>query len=161
MYDTLCLDLNISRAELMHRLQKITYKTNTSFISFERDSAIPTRFEYRGMIDEHGFILKRRIRFFDNNISNPVFYGNILDQHDKICISIEIIPSKIQMFQFFFILCFFLFALFVTIIGSEWDFTFLAVASLMAIPQYFILRRGITRGKYDFERELIYISQKV
>jgi len=37
---------------------------------------------------------------------------------------------------------------------------FLAVASIIAASQYFILKRAISKGKYEFERELIYIAQK-
>jgi len=47
----LCEDLHFNikmdNAEFFNSLKKITYKTNTSFVSFVPDYGIPTRFEYR------------------------------------------------------------------------------------------------------------------
>jgi predicted nucleotidyltransferase len=63
LYDSLSLKISIQKEELIHRLSKITYETNSTFISLIKDSTIPTRFEYRGMIDADRFILKRRRRF--------------------------------------------------------------------------------------------------
>lgn len=160
LHDTLNIELNINRIELIEKLWKITYKTNTSFISLERDTAIPTRFEYRGMIDNNGFILKKRIRLFDINLNNPVFRGKIYDQNDKTFASIEIVPSIFQIFSSVIILCFLLIAIYATLLATEKDFYFLAFTIIITIMQYFTLKRGIWRGKYDFERELIYIVQK-
>lgn len=160
LLDTLNIELNINRIELIEKLWKITYKTNTSFISLERDTAIPTRFEYRGMIDNNGFTLKKRIRLFDINLNNPVFRGKISDQNDRTFASIEIVPSAFQIFSSVMILCFFLIAIYITLQATEKDFYFLAFTIIITIMQYFTLKRGIRRGKYDFERELIYIVQK-
>lgn len=160
LHDNLNFELNINRTELIEKLWKITYKTNTSFISLERDSAIPTRFEYRGMIDNYGFKLKKRTRLFDINLNNPVFHGNISDQNDRTFVSIEIVPSVFQIFNSVIILCFFLIAVFTILKTTEKDPYFLAFTTTITVMQYFTLKRGITKGKYDFERELIYTVQK-
>ncbi|WP_431611151.1 hypothetical protein [Chryseobacterium sp. 'Rf worker isolate 10'] len=160
LYSSLNLDLDINSAELIQRLWKVTYKTNTTFISLERDSAIPTRFEYRGMIDANSFTIKRRERLFDMNRSNPVFHGTISDKNGKSSVVIDFFPSGLQILNWFFILCFCLVAILVNIRGDQQNFMFAAVALVIAVAQYFILKRGILRGKYEFERELIYIAQK-
>ncbi|MGE8514943.1 MAG: hypothetical protein ACN6N7_19715, partial [Chryseobacterium culicis] len=83
LYNSLIIDLQINSAELVQRLWKVTYKTNTTFISLEKDSSIPTRFEYRGMIDANSFTIKRRARLFDMNRSNPLFQGTISDKNGQ------------------------------------------------------------------------------
>jgi len=160
LYNNLTIELNINSAELKQKLWKITYKTNTTFISLEKDSAIPTRFEYRGMVGENSFTIKRRIRLFDINMNNPVFHGHISDQNGKSSISIEIYPSIFQIFTWILIVCFCLVAILINIRNDQQDLMFIVVASVIAVTQYFILKRGISRGKYEFERELIYITQK-
>ncbi|MEY8759618.1 hypothetical protein [Chryseobacterium tongliaoense] len=154
------IEVDINRSELIQRLWKITYKTNTTFISLEKDSAIPTRFEYRGMIKENSFIIKRRTRLFDINMNNSVFHGHISDENGKSSISVEVRPSEFQIFNRIVILCFCLVVVFANIEEDKQDFMFVAIASIIAFSQYFILKRGVSRGKYEFERELVYIVQK-
>lgn len=72
----------------------------------------------------------------------------------------EFFPSGFQIFNWIMILCFCLVAIFVYIQGYQKDFIFADVALIIAVAQYFILKRGISKGKYEFERELIYIAQK-
>ncbi|MDW9380487.1 hypothetical protein [Chryseobacterium sp. JV558] len=160
LYDSSRVEVNISKPELIQRLLKITYKTNTSFISLEKDSTIPTRFEYRGMIEENSFTIKRRRRLFDINNNSPVFHGTISDENGKSSVSLEFSPSGFQIVNLILVFCFCLLAIFVNIGGDRQSFMFLAVASIIAVSQYFILKRAISRGKYEFERELIYIAQK-
>ncbi|TZF99589.1 hypothetical protein FW781_06585 (plasmid) [Chryseobacterium panacisoli] len=160
LYNTITIDLNINSAELIQRLWKVTYKTNTTFISLEKDSSIPTRFEYRGMIDANTFTIKRRARLFDMNRNNPVFHGTISDKNGQSSVSVEFFPSGFQIFNWVMILCFCLIMISVNIQGDQRDLMFAGVALVIAVAQYFILKRGISRGKYEFERELIYIAQK-
>ncbi|MEF9479491.1 hypothetical protein OWR28_18710 [Chryseobacterium sp. 1B4] len=160
LYSSLTVDLNINSTELIQRLMKVTYKTDTTFISLEKDTTIPTRFEYRGMIDGNSFTIKRRARLFDMNRSNPVFHGTISDKNGKSSVVIEFFPSGFQIFNWIVILCFCFGLLFSNIQGSRQDHMFTLVALIIGITQYFILKRGISRGKYEFERELIYIAQK-
>jgi len=160
LYNSLNVDLDINSAELTQRLWKITYKTNNTFISWEKDSSIPTRFEYRGMIESNHFKIRRRTRLFDMNKNNPIFQGTISDKNGKSSVVIDFFPSGLQILNWFFILCFCLVAILVNIRGDQQNFMFAAVALVIAVAQYFILKRGILRGKYEFERELIYIAQK-
>lgn len=139
---------------------KVTYKTNTTFISLKKDATIPTRFEYRGMIDANSFTIKRRARLFDINRSNPIFHGTISDKNGKSSVVIEFFPSGFQIFNWIVILCFCLGAVFVSIKGDQQDHMLAIIALVIGISKYFILKRGISRGKYEFERELIYIAQK-
>lgn len=159
LYNSLIIDLHINSAELVQRLMKVTYKTNTTFISLEKDTTIPTRFEYRGKIEANSFTIKRRARLFDMNRSNPVFHGTISDRNGNSSVVIDFFPSWFQIFNWIFILCFCLIAILVNIRDDQQNFMVTAFAFVIACSQYFILKRGISRGKYEFERELIYIAQ--
>ncbi|MGH1518326.1 hypothetical protein [Chryseobacterium sp. JK1] len=160
LYKTLNIELNIDNQELRQRLLKITYKTNTTFISLEKDSAIPSRFEYRGMVEANSFTIKRRARIFDMNRSNAVFHGTISDKNGKSSVAVEFFPSGLQIFNWIAILCFCLIMIFASLQDDQVNIMLTIVASAVAVSQYFILKRGISRGRYEFERELIYIAQK-
>lgn len=160
LYDQSYIEVNTARTELVQNLWKITYKTNTTFISLIRDPAIPTRFEYRGKIEENSFTIKTRRRFFDINMNYPVIKGSLHDQNNITIVSIEYIPTLFQIFTFILLLCFFLFAVAVNIKNSGEDFVFIGISSIMALSHYFVLKREITRGKYDFEKVIGNITQK-
>ncbi|MCA6067569.1 hypothetical protein JI747_010295 [Chryseobacterium sp. RG1] len=49
LFDSSNFSIEMEKSEFVDSLKKITYKTNTSFISLIPDNGIPTRFEYRGM----------------------------------------------------------------------------------------------------------------
>ena len=159
LYDSLSLKISIQKEELIHRLSKITYETNSTFISLIKDSTIPTRFEYRGMIDEDRFILKRRRRFFDINMNYHVMIGKLSDNHDTTSVFIEFTPPFFQIFTPVLIVLFSL-LLIVNIEDKELSFLFIVIPAIIIISQYFVLKREIRRGKYDFERELPHITQK-
>ncbi|MFZ4929827.1 hypothetical protein [Chryseobacterium sp. Mn2064] len=160
LYKKLNIELNIDIHELRQRLLKITYKTNKTFISFEKDAAIPSRFEYRGMVEDNSFTIKRRSRIFDMNRSNPVFHGTISDKSGKSLVAVEFFPSGLQIFNWVAILCFCSVIAFASLQDNKDNIIVAIVASAVAVSQYFILKRGISRGRYEFERELIYIAQK-
>ena len=143
LYNSLSIDLNISSAELVQRLMKVTYKTNTTFISLEKDTTIPTRFEYRGMIDAKSFTIKRRGRLFEMNRSNPVLHGTISDKNGISSVMIEFFPSGFQILNWFLILCFCFVIAFVSITGGQQGLMTGAVAFIKSKTQYFILKRGI------------------
>ena len=62
LYDYLNFNIKTDKSEFLESLKKITYETNTSFISLTPDHGIPTRFEYRGLINKDTFILKRSLK---------------------------------------------------------------------------------------------------
>lgn len=110
LYDDLNFNIEIDKSEFIESLKKVTYETNTSFISLIPDHGIPTRFEYRGLINSDNFIIKRRRHLFDINIYHSIIKGNILEENNKAVIKIEFIPfiypfiaSILGILLFFFI----------------------------------------------------------
>ena len=83
LYDHLNFNIEMDKSEFVESLKKITYETNTSFISLIPDQGIPTRFEYRGLINADNFIIKRRKHLFDINIYRSIIKGNIVEEMNK------------------------------------------------------------------------------
>lgn len=154
------IEIDINTAEVIERLRKITYPTHTTFISLISDPAIPTRFKYRGVVYEKNFTIKKRRRFFDINLNYPVIKGSLYDQNNRTTVSTACIPSFFQIVTLVLLLGFFLVAVTVNIKNGVQDFSFIAVSALMLGTQYFVLKREIIKGNYDFERELDHMVQK-
>lgn len=159
LYDDLNFNIEIDKSEFIESLKKVTYETNTSFISLIPDHGIPTRFEYRGLINSGNFIIKRRRHLFDINIYHSIIKGNILEENNKAVIKIEFIPfiypfiaSILGILLFFFIAS--------HEIQNNENYFLIAIPILLTIGQYFILKTSIKKCKYDFERELNFIAQK-
>jgi purine-cytosine permease-like protein len=72
---------------------------------------------------------------------------------------LEFTPPFFQIFTPVLIVLFSL-LLIVNIEDKELSFLFIVIPAIIIISQYFVLKREIRRGKYDFERELTHITQK-
>lgn len=160
LYEHLSFNMNINKSEFIESLRKITYKTNTSFISLVPDNGIPTRFEYRGIVTQSTFTIKRRARFFDSNISASIIKGQFLEKNDKMEIFIELFPLKFHILMLLLLsISFLIIAFYLEKENNEFIFL-LIIPVIINIAHYFTLKRSIQRSKYDFERELYFISQK-
>ncbi|CAD7798084.1 hypothetical protein CHRY9390_00278 [Chryseobacterium aquaeductus] len=159
LYEYQTFEIEMNKSEFLEHLKKITYKTNSSFISFIPDHGIPTRFEYRGFVTKDNFIIKRRKRFFDYNIFPSIIKGVISEKNNVTLIKIEFTPFSIHLLPLVLApLLFLLIAIFE--IRNEENYFMIAVPIILAVSQYFILKKNIKRDKYDFERELNFIVRK-
>lgn len=159
LFDHLTFNIEMDQSEFIESLKKITYETNTSFISLIPDHGIPTRFEYRGLVNTDNFIIKRRKHFFDINLYRSVIKGNILEEKSKTVIKIEFTPFIYPFIATILGIFLFLFIASLEIRNNE-NYFLIAIPILIAITQYFILKRNIKSDKYDFERELNFIASK-
>jgi len=159
LYDSLKFDIDMNTSEFVESLKKITYNTNTSFISLIPDNGIPTRFEYRGTVNKNDFTIKRRLHFFDFNILHSIIMGSILEVNNKTSLEIKFKPF---FFHFITMIISTVFTMFIAsqISKDENNYFILVIPFFVAIIQYFILKRSIKRDKYDFLRELNFIAQK-
>lgn len=159
LYDSLNFDMDMGKSEFIEDLKKITYKTNTTFISFIPDHGIPTRYEYRGIVNNNGFIVKRRLHLFDLRVIHCIIKGNFTEENDMTLIKIEFTPFILHFLALIFISLFVLTIGILMIINENNYFIIIIPFSIIA-SQYFILKRCIERDKYDFIRELNFITQK-
>ncbi|MDQ0593180.1 hypothetical protein QFZ37_001549 [Chryseobacterium ginsenosidimutans] len=149
----------MNRAEFTESLKKIIYESN--FNIFETaEYSIPNRYEYKGYVNKSGFVIRRRKHFFDGNIPNPYIKGTINEENGKTLIKIEFTPVKYFIVSFIFLIVFLIIFFNITFQGSS-DMFFIVIIPLIGfVTHYFTLKRNITKGKYDFERELNFIVQK-
>ncbi|WEK71557.1 MAG: hypothetical protein P0Y62_08320 [Candidatus Chryseobacterium colombiense] len=159
LYDSFSFDIDMNKTEFSESLKKITYETNTTFISLIPDHGIPTRFEYRGIVNKNDFTIKRRLHFFDSNVLHSVIMGSISGMNNKTSLEIKFKPF---LFHFIIMIVSTVFAMFIAVYISkdENNYFILAIPFFVAIIQYFLLKRTINRDKYDFLRELNFITQK-
>lgn len=159
LYDHLNFNIDMEKSEFVESLKKITYKTNTTFISFIPDNGIPTRFEYRGIINKDNFSIKRRLHFFDFNILHSIIKGNISEENNKTLIKIEFKPFIPHILALIFVP---IISILITIqMIKDGDSYFIIVLPIiLTLIQYFGLKRCVKRDKYHFERELNFIAQK-
>lgn len=159
LYDNLSFEIQMNRTEFVESLKKITYQTNTSFISLIPDNGIPTRFEYRGTVNENNFTIKRRKHFFDFNILHSIIKGNISEENNKTLIKIEFKPFIPHLLALIFVP---IISILITIqmIKDGNSYFIIVLPIILTLIQYFGLKRCIKRDKYDFERELNFIAQK-
>ncbi len=159
LYDHLSFNIEMEKSDFSESLKKITYKTNTAFITLIPDYGIPTRFEYRGTVNKSDFILKRRSHFFDYNIFHCIIKGNISEKDNTTYIQMEFTP-----FIFHFVTAILALLLFLIISAAEIvnnnNYFIIAFPCIIVISKYFILKRNIKRDKYDFEREVNFMLQK-
>ncbi|WP_162143020.1 hypothetical protein [Chryseobacterium gregarium] len=149
----------MEKSHFFASLKKITYSTNTTFITLIPDYGIPTRFEYRGTVNKNDFIIKRRRHFFDYNVFHCIIKGNISEKDNTTYIQMEFTP-----FTFHFLTAILALLLFLTISAAEIvnynNYFIIAFPCIIGISEYFILKRNIKRDKYDFEREINFMLQK-
>lgn len=157
--DHLNFNIEMDKSEFVESLKKITYKTNTTFISIVPDNGIPTRFEYRGIINKDNFIIKRRLHFFDFNVLHCVIKGNISEENNKTLVSVEFVPFFTHLIALIFVpLISSLIA--IQLVKETNNYFIIALPIILTIIQYSGLKRCVKRDKYDFERELNFIAQK-
>lgn len=159
LYDSLNLSLEMDGSEFTESLRKITYKTNTTFLSLIPDNGIPTRFEYRGIVNSDHFIIKKRVYFFDFNVIHSVIKGNILKENNRTAITVEFVsflPYLLTLVVFVPAMIFIALQFF----KENENFILTAFPFILLIIQYFGLKRAIKKDKYDFERELYFIARK-
>ena len=119
--------------------------------------------EYKGTIDHHFFKLRKRRRIFDTNRNFALAEGTMHEKDGKLVLETEI-KGFHSMMKFFyaFILGFYL----IFILGFTFTsffakdsvplfvlpFIFIHALLMLGIP-YFVMRRSVTRMKYELERD--------
>lgn len=159
LYESVHFNFEMNTADFVEGLKKITYKTNTTFISFVPDYGIPTRFEYLGIINIYDFTIKRRLHLFDFNIFQSIIKGNITEENDRIDLKMEFTPFILHFLALIFVSLFILFIV-IQIIQNENNYLLIVIPPIITIIQYFVLKRCLKRDRYDFIRELNHIVTK-
>ncbi|WPO81826.1 hypothetical protein SD427_13740 [Chryseobacterium sp. JJR-5R] len=144
MTDHLSFNIEMKKADFSESLKKITYKTNTAFITLIPDHGIHTRFEYRGTVNKSDFTIKRRSHFFDFNIFHFIIKGNISEEDTTTFIKTEFTPFISHFLAAILALLLFLIISIAEIVNNN-NYFIIGFPCIIAVSKYFILKRNIKR----------------
>ncbi len=168
LIDYLETELNITKTQFITNLNKIVDEgsTNSFFDFFDIFSS--SKNEYKGKIEFSKFEIKRKKKFFDMNFNFPTAKGVFNQKGDILYIKTETNAFKGIMLLFFGMILLIYSIIIISIFTNvEED----GVTALIAIPfllihasfmigiPYLIMRRSVKKFKYEFERELFYLTK--
>lgn len=163
LIDYLTTEIPINKKDFVEKLKMNVDQGEISISFLEAFSS--SKNEYKGLVTDESFKIRRRRRFFDRSMSLAVVEGSFIQKDDLL-----IIESTINGFRGIFI--FFVVLVLVSYVGfivafifsdipgnMEWfmvPFIFIHASIMLGIP-YFTMRRGVSKMKYDLERDFHYM----
>ncbi|QCK16564.1 hypothetical protein [Mangrovivirga cuniculi] len=168
LIDHLRTELNIEKNEFISRMRSNIDEGSSGAFSDFFDIFSSSKNEFKGEVDEAGFKIKRRRRFFDTYNNFAVAKGTFNQKENHLLINIEINGFKRIMMPFYIIgpsiYIFFIINIFLIndnpslTIGAFVPFVLIHAVFMMGIP-YLMMRRSTKKLKYDLERELYYLTK--
>ena len=169
LIDYLNTELKISKSEFLRKLNLIVDEGSTNSLTDIFDVFSSSKNEYKGKVDFSKFEIKRKRKFFDINFNFPLAKGTVNQKGELLYINTEINAFKGLIVFFFIILLIFYSIFLITLIfggineGKESliIIPFILIhGSLMLGMPYLFLRKSVERFKYNFERELFYLTKE-
>ena len=165
LIDNFSIELEIDKYEFFKILQNNIDEKQSDFLEAFSNS----NYEYKGIVNQDFFEIKRKRRLFDMNLNFSKAKGTMTQKGSKLIIETEINAFQGQM-MFMFIFFFFFYVIFIiafstadNINGNASGFAlpFIVVHALFmfGIP-YLMMRRSVSRMKYDLERDLYFMTKK-
>ncbi len=155
----------MNKSDFVTKLYEITDSESLNGFSNPFEAFSFSKNEFKGQVNEDGFKLRKRRKFFEINNNFAIATGSIIDEDGQLTINTEIKGFNNFMIIFYiFLIIFYVFFIGVMFFSSdkrEWiflPFIFMHGAFMALIP-YFVLRRSVKRMKYDLERELFYLTK--
>jgi hypothetical protein len=167
LVDYLTTELPIDKKDFIDKLKMHVDQGDIGifFSAFEVFSS--SKNEYKGTVTSDSFKIRRRRKFFDMTMSPAIAEGSFRQRENRL-----IIESTIKGFHGIFIpfialLLIFYIAFILSFIFSDnpgamglfmIPFIFIHAAFMLGIP-YFIMRRSVSRMKYELERDFYYLTK--
>jgi hypothetical protein len=168
LIDHLTTELEIQKDTFVSKLKASVDEGDTGlfFNTFEAFSS--SKNEYKGHVGSDGFKIRRRRRLFDMNINLAVAQGTYKQTDNHLIIETEInsygsmiipIYAILLVFYAIFIISFFTADNVEGIMsGFALLFILMHAAFMFGIP-YFMMRRSVSKLKYQLEREFHYLTK--
>ncbi len=138
--------------------------TGVFFSAFEVFSS--SNNQYKGTVSFDTFKIRRRRRFFDMNTSLAIAEGKFTQKENVLVIESTISGFRGVFIPFIVFLVFFYVVFIISFIVSDapgnkgwFIIPFLFHAALMLGIPYLMMRRGVSRLKYELERDLYYMTK--
>jgi hypothetical protein len=162
-------ELEIQKNDFVDNLRKHVDNACLGLFSDSFDAFSTSKNEYKGEVNDNGFKIKRRRRFFDMNINTAVANGTY-DQRDNLLIITTEINGFHGMMIPFYIFCILIYGFIIVsflsvnkiggnMAGFALPFILLHAAFMMGIP-YLMMRRSTKRLQHELEREFYYLTKK-
>jgi hypothetical protein len=167
LIDHLKTEIQIDKDEFVARFQDIVASGGAASLLFSFEAFSFSKKEYTGTVTADSFRIRKRNKLFDTNIGLAIAEGTINHKEQSL-----IIDSKIVGFHPFYILFLAMVILIYVFIivafissGNRETFDPIAIpffiihAALMLGIPYVIMRRSVSRLKYDLERDLFFLTR--
>jgi len=155
LIDSLQMNFSVSKKLFIQKLEE-NIDDDKKFQIFEQFSSSYN--DYKGVVNEEGFRLRRRKHFADYNLGLTSIFGRIEDKGEKIKIDIRLFINPT-----FVLLLLGLFGFFITVMifnDSNILIFIISYSILLFIIVYIILRNDISKAKKDFEKDLFFYINK-
>ena len=162
-------EIEIEQAEFVSRLQNIVDNAGTGLFANAFDAFSANNKIYKGFVDFEGFKIKRRKTFFDTNISLAKAEGSFSQNGKTLMIEAEINGFTLEIKIMYVGILLFLVAIITTILFAKngnkntSPVTFLPIflfqGIIFLVVPYFLMRKSISRMKYELEREFFYLTK--
>jgi hypothetical protein len=166
LVDHLTTEIEIDRKAFVENLQDSVDRGNAGFFASPFEVFSSSTNQYRGIVTFDSFKLRRRRRFFDMMQSRiAVAEGRFIQRENML-----VVEATIKSFGGVFLIVMLTFYVF--LIGSmafsdstgntDWvfiPFIFIHALFMLGIP-VLIMRRAVSRMKYDLERDLYFLSKE-
>lgn len=167
LVDYLTTEISIDRKDFIERLKMNVDQGDIGIFFSAFEAFSPSKNEYKGTVTFDAFKIRRRRKFFDMSMSLAIAEGSFRQRENLLIIESTIkgfrgifVPfiAFILMFYIAFIAAF----IFSYNSGSmEWlivPFIFIHASIMLGVP-YLIMRRGVSRMKYELERDFYYMTK--
>ena len=165
LIDNFDIELEIDKNDFFKILQNNVDEKQSDFF----DAFSVSKNEYKGIVTQDNFEIKRKRRFFDMNLNFSKAKGTIIQNDSKLIIDTEINAFQGQMmFMLIFLIVFYLIFIIAFYTADRINgnspviaFPFILIHALFmfGIP-YLMMRRSVSRMKYDLERDLFFMTKK-
>ena len=171
LVDHLTTEIPIEKKDFVDRLTRNVDQGDigTFLSAFEQFSS--SKNEYKGTVTFDSFKIRRRRRLFDMNMNLAVAEGSFRQKENILVVEATITGFRRIFIPFLFFIAFFYVAFIISFIISftvsdtpgymGWflmPFIFIHAAMMLGIP-YYMMRRGVSRMKYELERDFYYITK--
>ncbi len=165
--DHLTTELQISAQEFVEKLSANVDPVHIGLFPSNFEAFSSSKNEFKGKVDYSGFKIKIRHRLFER-YNHALATGSIIEQNGRLLIETAIEAADGMIISIFFII---IFCVSITIIivaaspnssGGDGVEILIPIVFiiLMLVIGYFLLRRDVSRLKYELDREFHYLASK-
>lgn len=167
LVDYLTTEIPIEKNLFIEKLKMNVDQGDTGIFLSAFEAFSSSKNQYKGMVTSDSFKIRRRRKLFDMNMSWPVAEGRFKQRDNTLVIESTITSFRGIFIPFIVLMIMFYLAFIVSFIFSGvpakfgWlfvPFVFIHASIMFGIP-YVIMRRGVSRMKYELEREFYYLTK--